>query len=197
MKELIEGNRRYAAERTKADPDYFARLSRQQAPEYFWIGCSDSRVPANVITGLDPGEVFVHRNVANLVNPGDLNCLSALQFAVEVLKVKHVIVCGHHTCGGVQAVINRQKFGVVDYWLRPLAELADQHADQLNAIQDMEERTNLLCDLSIRKQVERLAATPIIQGAWARGQKLSIYGCYYELKNGLLHNLECTLVGGR
>lgn len=194
MKELLEGNARWAAERKSADPNFFRRLQNLQTPEYLWIGCSDSRVPANVITGLDPGAVFVHRNVANLVNPGDLNCLSVLQFAVDALKVKHIIVCGHHGCGGVRAVINKQKFGLIDYWLRPLTELAEQHASELAAISDVDERANHLCELSIRRQVERLAATPIIQDAWARGHQLQIHGAVYSLKDGLLQDLSCTQV---
>lgn len=195
MKELLEGNLRWAAERKRTDPDFFKRLQDLQTPDYLWIGCSDSRVPANVITGLEPGAVFVHRNVANLVNPGDLNCLSVLQFAVDVLKVKHVVVCGHHGCGGVRAVINRQKLGLINYWLNPLAELAQQHAEELNAVADVNERANLLCDLSVRKQVERLASTPIVQSAWARGQQLSLHGAIYTLGDGLMRDLECTAVG--
>lgn len=195
MKELLEKNRLWAAERKSADPLYFTNLSKLQAPEYLWIGCSDSRVAANVIAGLQPGEVFVHRNVANLVNPGDLNCLSVLQFAVDVLKVKHVIVCGHHGCGGVRAVIHKQKFGLIDYWLNPLSELAEANSHILDTIADPEERANRLCDLSVRKQVERLAATPIVQSAWARKQPLVLHGAVYSLDDGLLHELECTAVG--
>ncbi len=197
MKQLIDGNRRWAAERVQTDPNYFKRLQAQQAPEYLWIGCSDSRVPANVVTGLEPGEVFVHRNVANLVNPGDLNCLSVLQFAVEILKVKHIVVCGHHGCGGVRAVIDKQRLGLVSYWLNPLAELAQQHATALNAIEDVNTRANYLCDLSVRKQVQRLATTPIIQAAWERGQELKIHGAVYNLGDGLMTDLQCTEVGKR
>ncbi len=197
MKELLDGNKLWAAERKRSDPEFFTRLQGQQAPNYLWIGCSDSRVPANVITGLDPGAVFVHRNVANLVNPGDLNCLSVLQFAVDVLKVKHIVVCGHHGCGGVRAVIDKQKFGLIDYWLNPLAELAQHHADELKAIVDVNDRANHLCDLSVRKQVARLSSTPIVQSAWARGQQLQIHGAVYSLRDGLMRDLECTEVGSK
>lgn len=194
MKELLEGNRLWAAERVQQDPGYFKRLQAQQAPQYLWIGCSDSRVPANVITRLDPGEVFVHRNVANLVNPGDLNCLSVLQFAVDVLKVRHILVCGHHGCGGVRAVLSGGRNGIVDYWLRPLREIADLHCDELAPL-PMDERVNRLSELSVKKQVERLAATPIVQEAWARGQQLELHGIVYDLGDGVLHDLGCSSSG--
>lgn len=194
MKELLEGNRLWAAERLQQDPGYFKRLQAQQAPEYLWIGCSDSRVPANVITRLDPGEVFVHRNVANLVNPGDLNCLSVLQFAVDVLKVRHILVCGHHGCGGVRAVLSGGRNGIVDYWLRPLREIADLHCEELAPL-PMDERVNRLSELSVKKQVERLAATPIVQEAWARGQQLELHGIVYDLGDGVLHDLGCSSSG--
>jgi len=189
--QLIRNNVAWAAERTKADPAYFSRLSTLQAPDYLWIGCADSRVPANVITGLQPGEVFVHRNVANLVNPGDLNCLSVLQFAVEVLKVEHVIVCGHYGCGGVQAAMDGDRHGLIDYWLQPIRDIADQHEEELRRIEDAAARQNRLCELSVELQVRRVAETPIVQDAWSRGQQLAIRGWVYGLHDGLLRDLRC------
>ncbi len=195
MHRLLKQNIQWAAERTRADPDYFRRLARLQAPEYLWIGCSDSRVPANVITGLQPGEVFVHRNVANLVNPGDLNCLSVLQFAVDVLRVKQVIVCGHHGCGGVTAALDKERHGLIDYWLQPIRDLAEAHESVLAEIGDHEARVNRLCELNVEGQVRRVADTPIVRDAWARGQELSIHGWVYSLKDGLLRDLGCSKRG--
>ena len=191
MEQLLKNNVTWAAERKAADPDYFRRLSNLQAPEYLWIGCSDSRVSANVITGLQPGEVFVHRNVANLVNPGDLNCLSVLQFAIEVLKVKHVIVCGHYGCGGVRAATDGARHGLVDYWINPIRDLAEAHRAELGRLDDGA-RQNRLCELSVQTQVRRVAETPIVQDAWMRGQPLSIAGWVYDLGDGLIRDLHCT-----
>src|SRR5437764_13306542 len=147
--ELLEANARWSRERIAVDREYFARLSALQAPQYLWIGCSDSRVPANVITGLQPGEVFVHRNVANLVNPGDLNCLSVLQFAVDVLRVQHIIICGHYGCGGIGAALDDRRHGLIDYWLQPIRDLAERHATTLDAIADQRARRDRLCQLSV------------------------------------------------
>ncbi|MSO74775.1 MAG: carbonate dehydratase [Alphaproteobacteria bacterium] len=191
MEHLLKRNVAWAAERKAADPDYFRRLSNLQAPEYLWIGCSDSRVPANVITGLQPGEVFVHRNVANLVNPGDLNCLSVLQFAIEVLRVKHIIVCGHYGCGGIRAATDGGRHGLVDYWINPIRDLAEAHSAELGRLGDTA-RQNRLCELSVATQVRRVAETPIVQDAWARGQSLKIHGWVYDLNDGLLRDLDCT-----
>ncbi len=192
MDHLFKKNRDWAAEQVRHDPDFFKRLSQLQAPEYLWIGCSDSRVPANQITGLQPGEVFVHRNVANLVNPGDLNCISVLQFAVDVLRVKHVIVCGHHGCGGVTAALTGAKHGLIDYWLHPIRDLAERHQPELNRIPEQAARVNRLCELSVAEQVRQVADTPIVRDAWARGQPLSVHGWVYSLEDGLLRDLNCT-----
>lgn len=195
MDHLFENNRAWAAAQTRSDPDYFRRLSQLQAPEYLWIGCSDSRVPANQITGLQPGEVFVHRNVANLVNPGDLNCLAVLQFAVDVLKVKHVIVCGHHGCGGVTAALNGERHGLIDYWLHPIRDLAEARTAELMGIPDQTARINRLCELNVMAQVRQVADTPIVRDAWARGQSVSVHGWVYSVDDGLLRDLNCTRQG--
>ncbi|MBM3601627.1 MAG: carbonic anhydrase [Alphaproteobacteria bacterium] len=192
MKSLLKRNVQWAAERKREDPDYFRRLSRLQSPEFLWIGCSDSRVPANVITGLQPGEVFVHRNVANLVNPGDLNCLSVLQFAVDVLKVRHIIVCGHHGCAGVRAALAGERHGLSEYWLHPVSDLAASHRAELAALGDPEERLNRLCELSVIEQVRQVAETPIVRDAWTSGQRLAVHGWVYSLRDGLLRDLGCT-----
>lgn len=192
--ELLDQNKVWAKERTRADPGYFERLAALQAPRYLWIGCSDSRVPANQITGLEPGEVFVHRNVANLVQPGDLNCLAVLQFAVEVLKVEHVIVCGHHGCGGVRAAVDGNRHGLIDYWLEPIRDVAHTHASELDARPAEPERLDRLCELNVEAQVVRVAASPIVRDAWARGQSLKVHGWVYSLRDGLIRNLNCTRV---
>jgi carbonic anhydrase len=191
LADLFDHNVRWAAAKTREEPDYFRRLSTLQAPEYLWIGCSDSRVPANVITGLEPGEVFVHRNVANLVHRADLNLLSVLEFAVETLDIKHIIVCGHHGCGGVRAAMDGCRHGVIDHWLQPIRDIADSHLDELDAIGSVPARLNRLCELSIMAQVEGLSRTPVIQSAWKRGKSLAIHGWIYGLDNGLLRDLNC------
>jgi carbonic anhydrase len=193
--DLLERNRGWAAERKRHDPHYFERLTGLQTPDFLWIGCSDSRVPANVITGLDPGEVFVHRNVANLVIPGDLNCLSVLQYSVEVLKVKHIIVCGHHGCGGVTAALEGGRNGLVDYWLHPIRDLAVSYQTDLNNLPDQRQRVNFLSELNVAEQVRQVADTPILRDAWARGQKLTIHGWVYSLEDGLLRDLNCERSG--
>lgn len=174
LSDLLNHNIQWATQKRQADPDYFKRLAALQQPEYLWIGCSDSRVPANVITGLEPGEVFVHRNVANLVHRGDLNILSVLEFAVETLQVKHIIVCGHYNCGGVRAAMDGHQHGLIDHWLQPVRDTANEHHDALEKIIDGDRRLNRLCELSIKAQVEGLARTPIVQSAWKRGRPLSI-----------------------
>jgi carbonic anhydrase len=189
--DLLEENRRWAVERTSADPGYFQRLSTLQAPEYLWIGCSDSRVPANVITGLEPGEVFVHRNVANIVYPADLNCMSVLQFAVETLRVRHIIVCGHYGCGGVRAVLEGSHSGLVEHWLAPVRDLFRQHGGDLAALGDDEARLNRVCELNVAAQVESLCHSPPVQAAWQRGQALTVHGWIYSLGDGLLRDLRC------
>ncbi len=189
---LFENNRRWSANQLAEDPDFFRRLAGQQAPAYLWIGCSDSRVPANEIVGLAPGEVFVHRNVANLVLHSDMNCLSVLQYAIEVLKVRDIIVCGHYGCGGVAASIEPVSRGLISNWLRPIRELADYHAAQLNQL-DGTARSDRLCELNVIRQVANVANTTIVQDAWQRGQELSVHGTCYGLSDGLMHNLNVSI----
>lgn len=189
ISDLFVHNKRWAADRLRDDPDYFGRLAALQAPEYLWIGCSDSRVPANVITGLEPGEVFVHRNVGNLVHRADINLLSVVEFAVEVLEVKHIIVCGHHGCGGVRTAMDGQRHGIVDHWLQPIRDVADQAGGELDALATNAERLDRLCELSTRAQVDSLARTPIVQSAWKQGRELSIHAWIYSLHDGLLRDL--------
>jgi carbonic anhydrase len=195
LADLLEHNVAWATGKVRQDPDYFRRLSELQNPEYLWIGCSDSRVPANVITGLEPGEVFVHRNVANLVHRADVNLLSVLEFAVETLGVKHIIVCGHYGCGGVRAAMDGHRHGIIDHWLQPIRDTADYHREDLLAVADPEPRLNRLCELSIAAQVEGLSRTPIIRSAWQRGKSVSIHGWVYGLEDGLIRDLDCTMNG--
>lgn len=190
---LLDNNRRWAREMRQSDPHFFEHLAAQQRPTFLWIGCSDSRVPANVIVGLDPGEVFVHRNVANIVVHSDLNCLSVLQFAVEVLQVKHVIVCGHYGCGGIQAASGSDQHGLIDNWLRPIKDLICDHANELDAIADPGARLDRLTELHVRRQVRNVANTTIVQNAWARGASLKVNGWIYHIEDGLLRDLEVTL----
>lgn len=187
---LAANNRRWAEAIKAQDPDFFERLSLQQSPEYLWIGCADSRVPANQIIGLDPGEIFVHRNVANLVVHTDLNLLSVLQFAVEYLKVKHVIVCGHYGCGGVAAAYDSKSLGLIDNWLRNIKDTYHRHRDELETLPTREARIDRLCELNVIAQVNRVAQTPIVQNAWQRGQSLSIHGWIYSIRDGLLQDLK-------
>jgi len=194
VEELLAHNRRWAAGQVAADPDYFMRLSALQAPEYLWIGCSDSRVPANVITGLEPGEVFVHRNVANIVHTDDLNFLSVLQFAVDALKVRHIIVCGHYGCGGVRAAISGEDLGILEHWLSPIREIAEGAGAELKRLEG-ESRLDRLCELSVVQQVARVVKTPIVRRAWSRGQILAVHGWVYGLRDGLLRDLGCRQSG--
>lgn len=190
---LLDANLRWAATQTRMDPDYFRRLARLQEPEYLWVGCSDSRVPANEIVGLDPGELFVHRNIANLASPQDINFLSVLQYAVEVLKVRHVIVCGHYGCGGVRAALTRRRQGLIDHWLQPVRRLAQDRADELRLIEDPEMRANRLCECNVAAQVEAVAANPFVRDAWRKGQSLTIHGWIYSIQDGLLRDLEVSV----
>jgi len=187
---LLRNNLDWAAARTRLDPEYFRRLSAQQAPEYLWIGCSDSRVPANEIVGLQPGELFVHRNVANLAPPQDANYLSVLQFAVDVIKVKHVMVVGHYGCGGVAAAIDGQRRGLVDHWLHPIREVHAEHRHELDALPGEKEKLNRLCELNVIRQVRNVASDVFVQDAWARGQSLAVHGWVYSLANGLVTDLN-------
>lgn len=189
LPELFDNNRRWAAEIQRRDPDFFYTLSQQQAPKYLWIGCSDSRVPANQIVDLPPGALFVHRNVANLVHYTDLNCLSVLQYAIEMLKVEHVIVCGHYGCGGVHAVIEACDHGLIDNWLHPLKDFAQHHARLLNVLPDTEQRVNRLCELNVIEQVAHVCDTTIVRHAWRQGQPLTVHGWIYALQDGLLRDL--------
>ena len=195
LKHLFEQNRRWADGVKAREPDFFATLAKQQAPRYFWIGCSDSRVPANQIVGLLPGEVFVHRNVANLVVHTDLNCLSALQFAVEVLKVEHVIVCGHYGCGGVRAALGQAQLGLIDNWLRNVRDVKHRHRREIDALPEESARVDKLCEHNVMQQVANVCHTTIVQNAWGRGQKLAVHGWIYRLEEGLLHDLEVCVEG--
>ncbi|MGE5244726.1 MAG: carbonate dehydratase [Betaproteobacteria bacterium] len=197
MNELFANNRAWAAEMTRQDPDFFARLSRQQAPKYLWIGCSDSRVPANQIVGLPPGEMFVHRNVANVVVHTDLNCLSAIQFAVEVLGVAHVIVCGHYGCGGVLAALRDDKLGLIDNWLRHVQDVRRRHQAELDALETDAERHRRLCELNVIEQVGNVSQTTVVRDAWARGQTLAVHGWIYGLRDGLLRDLGTSITADR
>src|SRR5215467_11895939 len=189
LSQLFVNNRAWAEQMVQREPDFFARLARQQAPLYFWIGCSDSRVPANQIVGLLPGEMFVHRNVANVVVHADLNCLSALQFAVEVLKVRHVIVCGHYGCGGVLAALRDDNLGLIDNWLRHVQDVRSKHHRQLARLRGEEQRHDRLCELNVIEQVVNVCHTTVVREAWARGQELAVHGWIYDLSDGLLRDL--------
>jgi len=189
LSHLFENNRVWAADMTRQDPAFFTRLSGQQAPQYLWIGCSDSRVPANQIVGLPPGEMFVHRNIANVVVHSDLNCLSVMQFAVEYLRVQHIIVCGHYGCGGVAAALRDDKLGVVDNWLRHVQDVRWKHKAALDAMPNDEARRRRLCELNVVEQVVNAAQTTVVRDAWARGQPVSVHGWVYGLEDGMLRDL--------
>ncbi|HEX3429641.1 MAG TPA: carbonic anhydrase [Rhizomicrobium sp.] len=194
---LKQNNRRWAEGKIAGDPDFFRRLERQQAPEYLWIGCADSRVPANEIVGLDPGQLFVHRNVANLAPPQDANYLSVLQFAVEVLEVKHVLVVGHYGCGGVSAAVDGRRRGLVDHWLHPIREVYEAHLAELESIGEGPARLNRLCELNVIRQVRNVASDVFVQDAWSRGQQLSVHGWVYALGSGFVTDLNVTVDGSR
>jgi len=193
LKHLFENNRKWASKQTQSDPDFFNRLLQQQSPEYLWIGCSDSRVPANEIVGLLPGELFVHRNVANLVVKNDLNCLSVIQFAVEVLKVKHIIVCGHYGCGGVKAVLDNSKIGLVDKWLQNLKPVKENFQKNLSEIKDNTSRFNKLCELNVVEQVFNVCKTNTVKKAWQSNQSITVHGWIYDIKDGLLQDLDVCI----
>jgi carbonic anhydrase len=189
LDECFAANRQWAAKLVESDPEFFTRLEGLQAPDLLWIGCSDSRIPANQIIGRAPGEVFVHRNIANVVEHTDVNCLSVLQYAVDVLKVKHVVVVGHYGCGGVRAAMQAQPLGLIDNWLRHIRDVHLWNREELNAIEDMEKRTNRLAELNVESQVANVCHTTIVQDAWNRGQTLTVHGWIYSLHDGLLRDL--------
>ena len=195
VKKLFENNRRWAAAITKDNPQFFETLSRQQNPDYLWIGCSDSRVPPNQIVDLPPGELFVHRNVANLVVPDDPSCLSVIQYAVDALKVKHIIVCGHYGCGGVQAAISERPKGPIDNWLMPIKKLYDRKASVFGEGTGSQARVDQLCEVNVIEQVRNVCHTGTVQDAWERGQALQVHGWIYRLSDGLLTDLEVTADG--
>ena len=193
LKHLFDNNRQWADRIRRDDPDFFTRLARQQAPRYLWIGCSDSRVPANQITGLGPGEMFVHRNVANVVAHTDLNCLSVMQYAVDVLEVTDIIVCGHYDCGGVRAALQNDRLGLIDNWLRHVQDVGSRHAAELAALPSDQERHHRLCELNVIEQVVHVGQTTVVSEAWARGRALAIHGWIYDVTDGLLRDLgQCV-----
>lgn len=195
LKRLLEQNRAWAEGIRASDPTFFPTLAKQQSPKFLWIGCSDSRVPATQLAGMVPGEMFVHRNVANVVVHTDFNCLSVMQYAVDVLKVEHIIVCGHHGCGGVKAAMNNLSFGLIDNWLRHVQDVLHVHADLLAQIEDESERVDRLCELNVIEQVVNVSRTTIVQTAWQRGQELVVHGWIYGLQNGLLRDLGVSVDG--
>jgi carbonic anhydrase len=187
--DLFANNRAWAAEMLRRDPRFFSRLARQQKPKYLWIGCSDSRVPANQIVGLLPGEMFVHRNVSNIVVHSDLNCLSTIQFALDALKVRHIIVCGHYGCGGVLAALRDDKLGLIDNWLRHVQDVLWKHQEEVRALKSEKEQHRRLCELNVLEQVDNVGNTTAVQDARRRGQKVEIHGWIYDIRDGLLHEL--------
>lgn len=189
---LIDGNRRFALEKKFDDPEYFKKLSLGQKPDYLWIGCSDSRVPANEVTNTESGEMFVHRNIANIVVHTDFNLMSVLEYAVNVLQVKHIIVCGHYGCGGVRAAMTNKSYGLVDNWLRNIKDVYNKNSVELNAMADEDKRTDRLTELNIIEQVQNLAKTKIVQSAWAEGKQLQIHGWVYGLNSGLITELKAV-----
>lgn len=195
LQHLFDNNARWAEAIKEEDPDFFSKLATQQVPEYLWIGCSDARVPANEIVGLLPGDLFVHRNVANVVLHTDLNCLSVIQYAVDVLKVKHILVTGHYGCGGVRASMQDAQLGLIDGWLRSIRDLYYEHRELLAHLPSEEEQVDRLCELNVIQQVANVSHTNIVQNAWHRGQPLSVHGCIYGIKDGRWKNLNVTVSG--
>ncbi|MEJ5352011.1 MAG: carbonate dehydratase [Melioribacteraceae bacterium] len=193
LEHLFVRNRNWAENIKKSDPDFFNKLSKQQKPEYLWIGCSDSRVPANQIVDLLPGEIFVHRNIANVVVHTDLNCLSVIQYAVEVLEVKHIIVCGHYGCGGVKAALENKEHGLIDNWLRHIKDVYRFHQDKFSNIIDENNKLNLLCELNVIEQVANVCNTTIVQNAWKAKKELTVHGWIYSIENGLLKDLNVSI----
>jgi len=196
LEKLLDANRAWSKEMLSQDSHFFSRLAQQQSPQYLWIGCSDSRVPANQITGLAPGEVFVHRNIANVVVHTDLNCLSVIQFAVDILKIRHIILCGHYGCSGVHAAMTKHRIGLSDNWLRHVQDVAGKHHAELGRLGE-DDRHRRLCELNAREQVENIVQCTAVQEAWERGQPLEVHGWIYDLKDGLLHDLRVSRDGIR
>jgi len=192
IKHLFKNNKEWAEKINQEDPNFFKSLSLQQAPEYLWIGCSDSRVPANELLGMQPGEVFVHRNIANQVIHTDLNCLSVIQYAVEVLKVKHIIVCGHYGCGGVAAAYHDESYGLIDNWLRHIQDVYRFHQDKMDKVANEEDRISLLCELNVIEQVANVCNTTILSNAWKNNQDVTVHGFVYNLRDGILKDLEVS-----
>ena len=189
---LFNNNKEWAKNITDGEPNFFSELAEQQTPEYLWIGCADSRVPANQITGLKPGEVFVHRNIANVVSHTDLNCLSVLQYAVDVLKVKHVIVCGHYGCGGVAASLEDKQYGLIDNWLQNIKNVTRLNKAELDKCESKQAKVDRLCELNVKEQVNNVCHSSVVQSAWRNGQELTVHGWIYNIKDGILHDLELT-----
>ncbi len=190
---LLDNNKAWAAKITQSNPTFFSELSKQQSPDFLWIGCSDSRVAAEQLVGLQPGEIFVHRNIANVVTPTDINCLSVVQFAVEALKVKHIIVCGHYGCGGVKASMESQEHGLIDHWLGHIKAVHQKYEQQISDLEDETQRLNRLCELNVLEQVRNICHTPVVQRAWRNNKELTVHGCIYGLENGILHDLNVPI----
>ncbi|WP_287372948.1 carbonate dehydratase [Prosthecochloris sp.] len=195
LKNLFEQNKEWAEKVKESDPDFFLKLSKQQSPEYLWIGCSDSRVPSNQIVGMLPGEIFVHRNIANVVVPSDLNCLSVIQYAVEVLKIKHIIVCGHYGCGGVKAALESRENGLIDNWLEHIRDVYRTHSEEIDAIDDKNEKLDKMCELNVIEQVINVCNTTTVRNAWKSGQELSVHGWIYGIEDGILQDLNICVTG--
>ena len=195
IKKLFENNRKWSEDITKKNPDFFPTLSKQQAPKYLWIGCADSRVPANEVVGLLPGELFVHRNVANVVIHTDLNCLSVMQYAIEVLKVEHVIVCGHYGCGGVITALNDNRYGLIDNWLRHVKDVRERHGHHISLLKDQKQKEDCMCELNAIEQAIYVFQTTIVQDAWVRGQNFTVHACIYGLTDGVLKDLGLSVSG--
>ncbi len=194
LRKLFENNKNWAKNIKEAKPNFFMKLSKQQKPKYMWIGCADSRVPATDIVGLDPGEIFVHRNISNIVVHTDLNCLSVIQYAVDVLKVKHIIVCGHYGCGGIISALNNEEHGLIDNWLRHIKDVYRLYQSEIDELKTDKEKADLLCELNVKEQVKNVTHTTIVQRAWKTGQSLSVHGWIYGIEDGILKDLKvcCT-----
>lgn len=194
---IFKSNREWAARVLEIDPGFFENLSKEQKPEYLWIGCSDSRVPANQISGLPPGELFVHRNIANLVVPTDMNCLSVIQYAVEVIGVKHIIVCGHYGCGGIKSAMENRNLGLIDNWLNHIKGIYRHHKDEIDSLKEEQKRSDLLCELNVLEQVRNVSNTSVVKSAWEAGRELTIHGWIYNIRDGLLKDLNVRTSGAR